>query len=110
MEFEVILIGNSSLKWSTIPALNGRPFKAGIANQIFNLVYLYSSCWMGGWWYGSGSDHNDLLYSTYSSQPSCSVKFPNKPGKITRLVLVRILVEENPPGKYICEIKSIGQT
>ena len=24
------LIGNSSLKWSTIPALNGQPFQAGI--------------------------------------------------------------------------------
>ena len=52
------MIGNSSLKWSTIPALNGRPFKAGIANQIFNWFYLYISCWMGGWWHGS--DHNDL--------------------------------------------------
>ena len=40
---------NATLSWSAIPAWNGRPFKAGIVNQIFKGVYLYLSCWIGSW-------------------------------------------------------------
>ena len=54
------------IQLATVLGWNGQPFKAGIANQIFNWVYLYLSCWMGGWWYGS--DHNDLSLCMESFQ------------------------------------------
>ena len=52
-------VENTLKIWLAIPAWNVRPFKAGIVNQIINWVYLYLSCWMGSWWYGS--NHNDIL-------------------------------------------------
>ena len=35
-QFQPEMVDHSTLKCSTILALNGRPFKAGIVNQIFN--------------------------------------------------------------------------